>query len=396
VRHPARSAGGLLLATCALLSAVGDVGAQDAVARRGLSVRITEPANLDIVFGRTRIAAEVRSDEPALVQRVEFLVGDDVVFVDREPPWECVHDFGEQSRMWVIRVIAHHAEGVSVSDAIITRRMAYAVIERVNRVNLWITGTDRDGGLVTDLKREELRVFEEDEEQQILEFQREDRPIVLAMILDSSGSMQDKLDELHAAASGFVETLRPEDRALVIDFDEKVFLIQDLTSDRQALKEAIGSTQAIGGTALYDALHAAYRKIGAIDGRKAIILLSDGEDTASQLPHDRVLEEVKSNSAMLYTIGLGGWGTGPRKGVLKELAEVTGGRAFFVAKASELSEAYGRIAEETRAQFSVAYSTDNEQWDGRWIKVRVECLRPGVKLRTRPGYFAVRGSMLGG
>ena len=202
--------------------------------------------------------------------------------------------------------------------------------------------------------------------------------------------MQGKIEEVHNAAGAFVDTLREEDQALIIDFDDRVFLIQDLTSDKDSLKEAITSTEPIGGTALYDALHAAYRKIGQIDGRKAIVLLSDGEDTASLFGFKRILEEAQTNNTMIFSIGLGIEGAAPRRDILKEFSETTGGRFFHVKKVGKLVGAYERIAEELRKQYYLTYSTTNDEWDGHWIKIRVESERPGVKLRARRGYFAVR------
>ena len=184
---------------------------------------------------------------------------------------------------------------------------------------------------------------------------------------------------------------------MVIDFDDNVFLIQDLTADHEQLRHAIASTEPIGATSIYDAIHASYRKIGDIDGRKAIIVLSDGDDTASQFGFKRVLDEAKSNNTLIYTIALGNAAGGGRKNVLKEFAEVTGGKYFSVGKASDLGEVYQRIAEELRKQYYLTYSTTNTEWDGRWIKLRVDSKRPGVKIRARRGYFAVRAaSSMGG
>jgi Ca-activated chloride channel family protein len=213
----------------------------------------------------------------------------------------------------------------------------------------------------------------------------------MAIVLDSSGSMRDAMKEVHQAAASFVETLRPEDKAVVIDFDDKVFLLQDVTADQAALKEAVNSTEALGSTALYDALHAAFRKLRGIEGRKAIVLLSDGDDTSSQFAYNRILEEAKAQNVLLYGIGLGE----VRKSVLKEFSETTGGRAFFVSKASQLEEVYRKIAEELRRQYYLSYSTTNTKWDGRFIKLEVKSDNPDWKVRARRGYFAVRGGITG-
>ena len=379
-----------------LLSLGGALLAQDSRQRRGFKVTITQPVNQEVVFGKMKIAAEVEIGDPKMLDRVEFIVGDDVIFVDREAPFECFHDFGEESRSWIVRAVAHHKEAVTVSDAVITRRLKFSAIESVNRVILWISAKDKDGNFVTDLTRDDFRILEDGKNQKVLDFYFETREINMAMLIDTSGSMVDKIKIVHESAKEFISTLREIDRALVIDFDDNVFLIQDLTSDHAALREAVGSTEPLGATALYDALHAGYRKIGGIEGRKVIVLLSDGEDTASQFGYKRVLEEAKTNSTMIFTIGLeGGAGGAPRRDVLKELSGVTGGQTFFVKKAGQLTEAYGKIAEELGNQYYLSYSTTNEKWDGHWVKIKVESLRPGITVKARKGYFAVRGSMIG-
>ncbi len=370
-----------------VLALTAPATAQDAERRRGFSIHIINPTADEFVLGRTKIHAEVNAEVPADVDRVEFLVKNKVVFVDREPPYECVHDFGEESKAWVIRAVLYHREGFSVSDVVVTRKITIEAYEEVNRVILWVTVTDKSDGLVANLTKENFTVFEDGVQQTIRDFMLEDRPITMAIVLDSSGSMRDAMPEVHQAAAGFVTTLRPEDKALVIDFDDRVFLIQELTSDQALLKEAVTSTEALGSTAIYDALHAAFRKLRGIEGRKAIVLLSDGDDTSSQLAYSRILEEAKAQSVLIYGIGLGD----VRKSVLKELAEMTGGRSFFVAKASQLADVYRKIADELRQQYYLSYSTTNSKWDGRFIKLEVKSKNPDWSVRARRGYFAVRG-----
>lgn len=388
-----------LLALVALVPAfllAGWILAQDATARRGFSIEVTSPENQQLVLGKTRIAATVKIDDVTLIDRVEFLIGDEVIFVDREAPFECFHDFGEESRSWIVRAVAYHVEDVSVSDAVISRKLPFSQIAHVNRVILWVTATDKDGNIVTDLKREDFKIYEAGVEQKVLDFRVEERPIKMAILIDTSGSMVDKIEEVHDAAGAFVENLRDIDEALVIDFDENVFLIQDLTSDVDKLQEAILSTEPLGGTALYDALHAAYRKIGTFDGRKVIVVLSDGDDTLSQYGFDRILQEARSNSTMIYTIGLGIEGGATRRDVLKDFSSSTGGEFFYVKKKGMLGPAYERIADELGKQYLLTYSTSNEGWDGRWVKLKVESLREDITIRARKGYFAVRSPGIGG
>ena len=375
----------------AALAAASPVLPQDAIQRRGFSIHITAPTGPEFVAGVTRITAEVTAADPSEIDRVEFFVKDKLIFIDREAPWTCTYDFGEESRAWVIRAVAYHKEGYSVSDVVVTRKITISAFEEVNRVILWVTVTDPSDRVVENLTKDDFTVLEDGVKQEIREFSREDRAITMAMVLDSSGSMRDSMKELHEAASGFIDTLRPIDRALVIDFDDKVFLLQDITADLAALKDAVTSTEALGSTALYDSLHAAYRKLRGVEGRKAVILLTDGDDTSSLYGYERILEEVKGGSIMIFTIGLGE----AKKSVLRELAETTGGRAFFVSKASELAGTYKKIAEELQRQYYISYATANKNWNGRFVKLEVVPRDKHWTVRARKGYFAVRGGSTG-
>ena len=383
-------------ATAAALALVlQPLGAQEVSKRKGFEIAITSPVSGDFVFGRTEILAEVKAAEPTLVEKVEFYVDDKLIFIDKEPPYSCFYDFGSEPRSYVLRAKAFHREGVTVTATSITRKVILNYQVSVNRVVLFATAQDSDRRFVLDLKKEDFRLEEDEKPQEILDFYLEQRPVVLCLLLDSSGSMQGRMDKVHLAADKFVESLAAEDQALVIDFDEKVFLLQDFTRDVKLLKEAIDSTVAEGGTALYDALFAAFRKLKDTKGRKAIVILSDGEDTNSKFVYQRVLEAAKTNEVLIYSIGLGiSILDVSAHSVLKELAEETGGRSFFPGKAEELEGVYQQIAEELRSQYYLSYSPTNEDWNGKWRKIRLSAQRKkDVDVRTRKGYYAVRRSL---
>ncbi|MFQ5878468.1 MAG: VWA domain-containing protein [Acidobacteriota bacterium] len=363
--------------------------------RRGFAIRITNPERNDFRFGRSEIEAEVRSTDPRLVDKVEFFVDDRLVFIDTEAPYQCVFDFGSEPRSWVIRAVAYHREGVTVSDTVILKRVILNYAVQVNRVILYATARRRGGRgpFAVDLKKEDLVLEEDGVRQEIIDFYVETRPVTLAVILDSSGSMEQALETVHAAATRFVNALGEEDRALVIDFDEKVYLLEDLTNDKESLTEAITSTRALGGTALYDALYASYRKLRGIDGRKAIILLTDGEDTASKFSFKRILDEAKISDLIIYPIGLGTSVLDiDLRHVLKTLAEETGGRAYFPDDVEELDGVYREIARELKSQYYLTYEPTSTVWDGRWRKIRLTAPGKGLEIRTRRGYYAVRRS----
>jgi VWFA-related protein len=361
--------------------------------RKGFSIRISNPQNNDFRFGRSEIEAEVKATDPAMIEKVEFFVDDKLIFIDTEAPYRCVYDFGTEARSWVIRAVAYHREGVVVSDTVILRKVVLNYAVQVNRVLLYATATSDEGGrhYVLDLKKEDLLLEEEGQPQEILDFYREERPATLAVLTDSSGSMQPAMTTVHAASSRFIDSLGPEDRALVIDFDDKVYLLQDVTGDKDLLRTALMSTSALGGTALYDALYASYRKLKGIDGRKAIIILSDGDDTASKFSFKRVLDEAKLNDMIIYSIGLGtSFLDIDLRRVLKTLSEETGGRAFFPSKVDELEGVYREISAELKSQYYISYEPRNTTWDGRWRRIKLTVPKKNVDIRTRSGYYAVR------
>jgi Ca-activated chloride channel homolog len=294
----------------------------------------------------------------------------------------------------VIRATAYHREGVTVSDTVILKRVVLNYAVQVNRVVLYATAYSKEGErhFALDLKKSDLVLEEDGKRQTIIDFYVEKRPVTLAVILDSSGSMQPAMDKVHNAASRFVDTLGNQDKALVIDFDEKVFLLQELTDDKNLLRKAITSTTALGGTALYDALYASFRKLRGIDGRKAIILLTDGDDTSSKFSFKRVLDEAKISDIIIFPIGMGTTVLDvDLRHVLKTLAEETGGRAYFPSKVEELEGVYTEIAQELKSQYYLTYEPTNNVWDGRWRRIKLEGVSgKGLEIRTRSGYYAVR------
>ncbi|HEV8201011.1 MAG TPA: VWA domain-containing protein [Candidatus Polarisedimenticolia bacterium] len=367
--------------------------APDVKSRRGFSIAITNPVMNDFRYGRSEIEADVKASDPTATEKVEFYVDDKLIFIDTEPPYRCVFDFGTEPRSWVIKATAFHREGITVTDQIILRKVIINYAVQVNRVILYSTAVSSKDSkkYVLDLKKSDMVLEEEGVKQDIIDFYREERPVTLAVVSDSSGSMQAAMPIVHTAASKFIDSLGTEDKALVIDFDDKVYLLQDVTADKNDLRIALTSTNALGGTALYDALYASYRKLKNVDGRKAIILLSDGDDTASKFSFRRVLDEAKINDILIYSIGLGtGFLDVDLRRVLKSLAEETGGRAYFPDKPDELEAVYREISTELKSQYYATYEPQNTTWDGRWRKIRLTAPGKDVEMRTRSGYYAIR------
>ncbi len=387
-RLPAPALRAALLAGL-LLAPLGSAFAQAPAPE--LAVRITEPENDEYIFGKVRIAAEVESRSPRKGLRVEFSVGGKLVFIDREEPWECYHDFGDQSRSWVVEAKAIAEGGLTASRTIVTRRLEIHYREEVDRVLVTLSVSDSDNAFIEGLGPEDFTVTEDGVPQRILEFAVEKRPITLGVLIDTSGSMKEEIGQVQTAAKDFVTTLRPEDRAFLVDFDENVFLLRDFSSDHGELQASIEGTDAEGGTALYDALYVSYRKMRAVEGRKAISILSDGEDTNSAFSFNRVVELTRTHDVIVYSIGLGATVMErSMRGSLKQLSDDSGGRAFFPRTAAELAGVYQQIAADLRSQYYVTYRSTNRTFDGKWRKIQVECSREGAHVQTRRGYYGVK------
>lgn len=271
----------------------------------------------------------------------------------------------------------------------------------VEMVSLNVTVVDQQQHYVTDLESKDFTVIEDGVAQEITYFNRTTLPIALSLLMDTSASMEQRLVTAQDAAIGFARKLRPQDLAQVVDFDTRVEILQDFTSDATALETAIRATEAGGSTSMYNALYISLKELGKIRAksdddvrRRAIVVLSDGEDTSSLVTYEEVLDLAKRSATTIYSIGLQSRETALSKGfkeaefVLRQLAQETGGRAFFPQRAEDLAGIYGVIADELASQYVLGYASTNQKRDGGWRRLTVQVNRPGAATRTKRGYFA--------
>lgn len=271
----------------------------------------------------------------------------------------------------------------------------------VDLVSLNVTVTDRDNRYVTDIDVDRFQVYEDGALQDITFFTRTQLPIALSLLMDTSASMTEKMETAQRAAIGFAERLRAEDLASVIDFDSRVDIRQGFTNARDDLATAIRSTSAGGSTSLYNAIYISLKELGRIAAastgeirRQAIVVLSDGEDTSSLVDFDEVLELAKRSDTVIYSIGLRSRDIRTRRGfreadfVLRQLAQETGGRAFFPRRVDDLAAIYQQISDELSSQYSLGYTSKNPLRDGQWRRLVVRIDQPNVAARTKQGYYA--------
>ena len=277
-------------------------------------------------------------------------------------------------------------------------------------VNVFATVRDRHNAIVGDLTKDDFKVYEDGVEQKVAYFTKEvDMPLSFGILMDTSGSMHFILDAEQEAASSFVhEVMRKKDEAIILSFDTDVNLLADFTEDPQVLRRAIrraqinvdasgiggtgGTTrQTGGGTNLFDAIYlAAHDELATEAGRKAIIILTDAEDTGSKMSEADAIEAAQRGDAVVHIVLI----TDPRAtegygpGVAAKITQETGGRVINVRNEKDLEKAFDVISEELRSQYVLGYYPANIKRDGTFRKIKVEVSRPDVKILARKGYYA--------
>lgn len=266
-------------------------------------------------------------------------------------------------------------------------------------VTLSVTVTDPYSRLVTGLDRQNFEIFEDKVKQKIVFFKDEDVPVSVGIIFDVSGSMKGKLDRAREALKAFVQTSHDQDDFFLVGFNQRANLVAEFT-DGESLLNKLMLIDTKGQTALYDASYLGLEKVK--QGRhqkRAILLISDGQDNSSRYTYGELRKQLKEANVQIYSIGIVEMGGGAGgtldlqgQGILEEVSQTTGGKAFFPRSAAELEDATTRIALELRHQYSIGYEPTNDKRDGKWRKISVKVNPPRglprLNVRSKEGYYA--------
>lgn len=265
----------------------------------------------------------------------------------------------------------------------------------VQEVQLHATVVDERQRLVTDLGRDAFTVFEDGQPQRITSFRHEDIPVALGIVIDNSGSMRDKRPAVNQAAMNLVKASNPKDEVFVVNFNDEYYLDQDFTAEIIRLQEALERIESRGGTAVYDAVVASadHLKRSAKLEKRVLLVVTDGEDNSSRESLEQAVRRLEDeNGPTVYTIGiLGGERQRRARRALTEMAERTGGVAFFPKDLSEVDEISRQVARDIRNQYTIGYKPTNPQSRGGYRTVKVEARARGygkLQVRTRSGYYA--------
>jgi VWFA-related protein len=284
----------------------------------------------------------------------------------------------------------------------------------VNLVNVFATVRDKNKRIVTDLKLDDFKVFEDGHEEKISFFSKEMQlPITLGLLLDTSGSEERMLSSIQDAGARFLHrVLKKGDEAMIISFDTDVDLLADLTDDRPILDRAInkarintpgggfyggnpGPVPGAGsvGTALYDAVYlACSEKLNGEAGRKAIVIVTDAQDEGSKVKLEEAIESAQRTDTVIHILLVADPRFGGNTAVAHKMTEETGGRLIIVNSEKRLEEAFDQISEELRSQYTLGYYPTNTAKDGKFRKIHVDTNNHDLKVLARKGYYAPKGS----
>jgi VWFA-related protein len=273
----------------------------------------------------------------------------------------------------------------------------------VEAVNLSVVVTDKNGRFIPGLEEADFEIEEDGVEQELSFFTAEVTPLTVLLLLDASTSIRPSMEGIKEAAINFVSKLWEGDKAIIADFNEHIRFSTHFTEDIDRLIGSIQSLYPSGWTALYDSVLISLDKVSEAEGRKALLVFTDGDDSRSQgygseASRDDVVEGSRFYEVTIYSIGFrgnrGAGGGGVNKGFLNKISKETGGIAFFPKNIGELNESFTQIQDELHSQYRLAYIPSNAVRDGRWRKVEVRVKgRDDLVVRTRKGYYSLPPTM---
>ena len=355
------------------------------------AVRLIEPRANRPSGTQLRARAVVEVPEGEFLDRLEFYLDETLLATLYQPPFVQPLNVTDDRDMSYVRAVAYLAEGGTAEDLAFLHAKGEIAEVDVQLVELYTTVVDRRGRPVSDLSKEDFSVREGNHPQEILRFEwMQDLPIHAGILLDTSTSMLPVIDDAEQAALGFFEKLlTPRDRASVITFNSQPTLEVRFTNKIERLSGGLADLIVEGETALYDSLIYSLYYFSGVQGKRMLVVISDGEDSASRYSFEEVLEFARHAGVSIYPIGLNlPSGNEMARMALQRLARETGGTCYLIESARELQNVYTKIERELRSQYLVAYQSDQGDSDrDHYREIEVKLTQPGLTARTLRGYY---------
>ena len=345
----------------------------------------------DPAAGKVRVKVAVQSIAGGVAKLVELFLDEKKVGSWTHAPYVATIPYEQYSRGNFLRATAVSEDGKEANDIRMLKGPSTTVESvRVDVVQLHVSALDRSGHFVKGLARDDFSVQEDGRPQTISGFEVADRlPLTIGLVVDGSGSMEKGLSFVHeASAELFKSLIREKDKGFVIEFRERPRFLQDLTGNSAELQRAARETRAEGATALYDSIVLGLYQFRALEGRKALVVVTDGADNRSHVDFSTLLRYARSAGAPVYFIAVGIPLTDFKsKKAIGEIATESGGRVFSIGSAAKISEVTRQIEEELRSQYILAFRTDSQKPQGQYRAVNVAVAKPGISVRTIRGYI---------
>lgn len=350
------------------------------------TLRIASPSEGEYVAGPVRVVAVV---EPAAAARevtqVAFFADGHQICTIVRPPFECEWHAGERIAEHNFRVVAALRRGERLVQTVRTQSLTVTETVDVDVVQVTAVVTDGDRRFVRGLTRNDFKVFDDGKLQPISHFAAENIPLELVLAIDVSSSMRDAIGTVKDAAKRFLAGVAPADQVTVLAFNENIFTWR--ATDQAARVRAVDRIEAWGGTALYDAIIKAIEILGRESGRRAVVLFSDGDDQSSHAALDAAIRSTEGSDATIYAIGQGrAVDTPVLQKLLRRIAAVSGGRAFFSNDLSRLDAVFADILEDLRNQYLISYPAPDSERNDVLHTIKVEVAGGTYTVRARQGY----------
>lgn len=365
---------------------------------RRFGIEITSPAPDEDVAGRVRVRAEVAADRPAAVSAVDFFIDGRLMFSDAKAPYELLWNSGRPAEHFIeVRAYGPGRQMVSaaLSTGSVTPSSLGGYAARVERVELHVRVEAGEPLAAGPLSVSMFEVLEDGVAQPVVAVERvADLPLAVGLLIDHSGSMLECLETALDAAGTFVDGLliHPNDKAFVLGFADTPIVFQEFTNDTERLAASIELIDSGRYTALYDAIVAASVRYEGVDGRRAVILLTDGADQGSDHGFREAIAAAQRADVALYPVAVElSQRFARERWVLSELAKQTGGRLFSLGRRTDPTKIYEAIAEDLRAQYRISYAPLTPGGRGEWRELEIRLRsddRNEHRVRSRPGYFA--------
>ena len=389
----------IALAAVALLPAGPSLLAKEAADKDKVEVFIASPSSLEPAFGKVEVVVEVHAEQE--LAEVALLVDDRKRVRLTEPPWRFLVDLGEENREHSFKVVARTLEGAMGESFIKTPAIRVDEELDVELQQLYVTVT-QDNRRVLDLQQNDFSVRDNGVPQQIVTFAKGDVPITAAVLVDSSESMKgERLDGALRGAKTFVDGMKELDEAMLMLFSDRLLRATPFTDQSSELLAALEGVTPGGNTSVNDHLYLALKLLEARQGRRVIVLFTDGADLHSVLDMDDVMWKARRSQVLIYWIVLLDRGAANTSYItawrdktdnarqlegLARVTEQTGARVIGIRNVEETEKAFREILAELREQYVIGFYPSSSQDDGKWHEVKVGVSRSGAEVRAREGY----------